>query len=233
MSEEFAPSGNALDESAPASLEESQIGPLPEFTYFVDVEGWYRITPFEVVVRSPFDFTGKTSEDLARALPSRVGQWQQAGPDHYFADDPAIVFYLKHPTVAFQRIYEDDSGTQLTLSIVGNRGDDSFLLFSHTPETCYPGQLFQVVENRRESALLDDRPMYAQYLLTRHAKTGSELMVLYWYQWDNPRRDSREGVLSVRVNLFLGPDQTEQVALKRAWDFVRTLFPVTIPWERF
>jgi hypothetical protein len=205
----------------------------PQHTYFVDVEGWYRITPYETVVRSPFDLTGDTTEAMAAALPAAIGEWQQVGEDEYIGDDPAVVYYLNHPTVALQRTYRDASGQNLTLAIVGNKGEDSFLLFSHTPETCYPGRLWQVVENRRESALLDDRPMHAQYLLTRHTETGQELMVLYWYLWDNPQRDSQDGVLSIRVNLFVPPGQSEEAVRARAWDFIRVLFPTTVPWQRF
>jgi len=207
--------------------------PGPAYTYFVDVEGWYRITPYETAVRSPYDLTAQTTEAMAQTLPRTLGKWRQVGEDQFIGDDPAVVFYLKHPTVALQRTYEDPSGQRLTLALIGNRGEDSFLLFSHTPETCYPGRLWNVVENRRESALLDEQPIYAQYLLTEHAPTGNRLMVLFWYLWDDPQRDSQEGVLSMRVNLFLAPDQTEEEALERAWDFVRTLFPATVPWERF
>ena len=203
------------------------------YTYFVDVEGWYRITPYETAVRSAVDLTGDTTEDIAAAIPTSLGEWQQIGEDEYIADDPAVVYYLKHPTVALQRKYRAPSGQVVTLAIIGNQGEDSFLLFSHTPETCYPGRLWQVVENRRESALLDDQPMYAQYLLTEHAQTGQKLMVLFWYLWDNPRRDSAEGVLSIRVNLFLAEDQSKEQALDQAWSFVREILPATVPWERF
>jgi EpsI family protein len=204
-----------------------------QHVYFLDVEGWYRITPYETVVRSPYDLTATTTEAMAAALPAAVGEWQQAGPDEYVGDDPAVVFYLNHPTVALQRTYRDPSGQELTLAIIGNQGDDSFLLFSHTPETCYPGRLWQVTANRRESALLDDRPMHAQYLLTEHADTDQKLMVLYWYLWADPRRSSEDGVLSMRVNLLLPAGQSEEAVLARAWDFIRGLFPTTIPWDRF
>jgi Protein of unknown function (DUF3485) len=205
----------------------------PEYTYFVDVEGWYRITPYETVVRSPFDLAADTTAAMAAALPSTLGEWQQVGPDEDIGEDPAVVTYLNQPTVALQRTYHDTSGQRLTLTIVGNKGQDSFLLFSHTPETCYPGRLWQVIASRRESALLDDRPMHAQYLLTQHAQTGEKLMVLFWYLWDNPQRDAQDGVLSMRVNLFVPPGQDEEAILARAWDFVRVLFPQTVPWERF
>jgi hypothetical protein len=217
----------------PASEVQNPALEAPQYTYFLDIEGWYRITPYETVVRSPYDLTGNTTEALAAALPATIGTWQQVGEDTDIADDPAIVYYLNHPTVALQRTYRDPSGQNLTLAIIGNKGEDSFLLFSHTPETCYPGRLWQVVENRRESALLDDRPMHAQFLLTQHAETGEKLMVLFWYLWDNPQRDSQAGVLSVRVNLFVPPGESEEAVLAHAWDFVGALFPTTIPWQRF
>jgi len=209
----------------------------PEYTYFVDVEGWYRITPYETAVRSAYDLTGETTEALAGALPEALGAWQQVGEDTYIGDDPAVVFYLKNPTVALQRTYQHPSGQRVTLAIIGNKGENSFLLFSHTPETCYPGRLWNVVESRQESALLDSgpdsKPMYAHYLLTEHAPSGERLMVLFWYLWADPRRASEEGVLSIRVNLFLEPNQSEEEVLEQAWDFVRELFPATVPWERF
>jgi EpsI family protein len=224
----------------PTPSSPSEAEAAPQFIYFLDVEGWYRITPYETVVRSPYDFTAETTEGMAAALPAALGEWKQVGEDEYVGDDPDVVFYLKNPTVALQRQYQDGAGQTVTLAIIGNRGEDSFLLFSHTPETCYPGQLWQVVEKRQESTLLsppppgaEGQPMEAQYLLTEHGPSGRQLMVLYWYQWDDPRRDSEEGVLSVRVNLFIAEDQTPEQALERAWDFVRELFPEAIPWDRF
>ena len=205
----------------------------PEHIYFLDIEGWYRITPYETVVRSRYDLPGGTTEGVAEALPTTLGKWQQVGQDQYIGDDPAVVEFLNHPTVALQRVYEDAAGYKVTLNIIGNKGEDSFLLFSHTPETCYPGRLWQVVENRRESALLDGEPMHAQYLLTQHAQSGEKLMVLFWYLWDNPQRSSEDGVLSVRVNLYLPPDGDEGASLEQAWGFIRELFPETVPWDRF
>lgn len=209
---------------------------MPGAVYFVDVEGWYRITPYETAVRSPYDLTADTTAGMAAALPPTVGHWQQVGDDEFIGDDPAVIFYLKHPTVALQRTYQDPSGQRLTLALVGNKGEDSFLLFSHTPQTCYPGRLWNVVLSRLEPVPLADdegRPMYVQYLLTQHAQTGQKLVVLYWYLWATPQRDSREGVLSMRVNLLVPSDQSEEAILAHARDFIRALFPTSIPWERF
>jgi hypothetical protein len=205
----------------------------PEHVYFVDVEGWYQITSRETAVRSHYDLTGTTTDEMARRLPPSVGDWEKTGEDRFIGDDPAVVYYLKNPTVALERVYKNQDGRQVTLAVVGNEGEDSFLLFSHTPETCYPGQLWQIVEGGIESTLLDDRPMYAQYLLTEHTPTHQRLLVLYWYLWGSPERGSEDGVLSMRVNLFLAQDQSPEDALTDAWDFVRALFPTTAPWTRF
>ena len=56
---------------------------------------------------------------------------------------------------------------------------------------------------------------------------------LYWYLWDNPQRDSRDGVLSVRVNLIYSPDESDEAMLEHAWEFIREMYPSTVPWDRF
>lgn len=63
--------------------------------------------------------------------------------------------------------------------------------------------------------------MYAQYLSARHRQSGTRLAVLFWYLWENPHRDSRGGILSMRANLFLMPDESEDAAREVAWSFVR------------
>jgi hypothetical protein len=205
----------------------------PWHTYFLDVEGWYRITPYETAVRSRYDLTGNSSGAIAAALPAALGAWQQVGADEYIGDDPAVVAYLNHPTMALQRTYRGPDGQRLVLAIVGNEGEDSFLLFSHTPETCYPGRLWQMLDNRQESALVGDQPVHARFLRMEHQETGERLLVLFWYLWDNAQRDARDGVLSMRLNLFVAPGESEEDVLARGWDFFRLLFPSALPWERF
>ena len=208
-------------------------GPELPFLYFLDVEGWYRITPYETVVRSPYDLGAGSSDEMARRLPDAVGDWRRVGRDRDESQDPAVVDLLKRPSLALSRVYRDSSGALLTLTLVGHSGDESFLLFVHTPDLCYPFSQWQVLDKRRDSAPLDDRPMWAQYLLVRHQQTGQRLAVLYFYLWTGPQRDPRDGVLSLRVNLTIPPGASESAARARAWDFVRALFPSTVPWDRF
>jgi hypothetical protein len=151
----------------------------------------------------------------------------------YVNKDPSIIEYLGHPTIALSRTYQDRAGRYLTLSLLGNSGEDSSLLFSHTLETCLPGRLWKIVESHRESIPIDDRSMHVQYLLTEHPGPGQRQIALYWYLWDTPERDSRAGVLSMRVYPFVSPGESEDAVLARPGDLVRQLFPATIVWDRF
>ena len=90
-----------------------------------------------------------------------------------------------------------------------------------------------MLENRQESSTIDGQPVHVRYLRMEHQETGERLLVLFWYLWDNPQRDAREGVLSMRLNLFVAPDESEEEVLARGWDFFRLLFPTALPWERF
>lgn len=204
-----------------------------EYTYFVDVEGWYRITPREAVVRSAYDLTAGTTGAVAAALPSVLGEWQQIGEDEDLSADPAVIEFLHHPPIALQRTYRHTDGQRLVLALLGNSGEDSFLLFSHTPETCYPGRLWQTVESGLESTSIDGQAVQVRYLLAEHLETHERLVVMFWYLWDNAERDARQGVLSMRLNLWVPAGESEREVLARGWDFFRLLFPVALPWDRF
>lgn len=224
------PSGPSLTETGdPEAAEE----PALEYTYFFDVEGWYRITPYEAAVRSAYDLTGDTTEAMAAGIPATLGGWRRVGADEDISDDPGVVAYLKEPTVALQRTYQDAAGHRLVLAIVGNEGADSFLLFSHTPETCYPGRLWRELDREQQSTLISGLPVHVNYLFMEQMESGERLVVMYWYLWDNAQRDARQGVLSMRLNLFVAPGEGAEAALARGWDFLRLLFPTVVTWERF
>ncbi|MBN1660591.1 MAG: exosortase-associated EpsI family protein [Anaerolineae bacterium] len=227
-----APGRQRLDSPAAGSVTPGEPS-LPEYTYFVDIEGWYRITPQEAVLRSVYDLSGQTTEATAAALPRVLGEWHQVGEDKYLGDDPAVIEYLNHPTVALERTYQHADGQRLILALLGNKGEDSFLLFSHTPETCYPGRLWQTVDSRSESTSIAGQAVHVRYLLAEHLETQERLVVMFWYLWDNPERDAQEGVLSMRINLWVPPGESEQAVLAYGWDFFERLFPVALPWERF
>lgn len=205
----------------------------PEYTYFCDVEGWYRITPQEAVLRSSYDLTAETTGAVAAALPRVLGEWQQVGEDQDLGTDPAVIEYLHHPPVALQRTYRHADGQRLVLALLGNSGEDSYLLFSHTPETCYPGRLWQTVESGLESTSIAGQAIEVRYLLAEHLETRERLVVMFWYLWDNAERDARQGVLSMRLNLWVPEGESERAVLARGWDFFRLLFPVALPWDRF
>lgn len=195
----------------------------PGHTYFADVEGWYRITPHEAAVVSPYDLT---LEALPAALPMRLGPWQ--GEDRPIG--PEIVEWFDAPVVALQRAYTDERGRLVWVAIFGHRGPASFRLFEHTPASCYPLSGWSLSAQALEAVRLGKGTMYAQ---RSYARSGDdELVVLYWYLWDNPRRDPRDGVLSIRVSAPVAGSREETLRLLKE-DFIPRLFTAVIPWHRF
>ena len=158
-------SASSLGTASPSTSDggDSSRGAL-EHIYFVDVEGWYSITPFEVAVRNQCDLAARSNEEMTAALPTELGERRQATKDVDLTDDPAVAAFSSDPKVARRRSYQDRAGHTLTLVLIGNEGAESFALFSQTPEICQPGGLWELGENRRDSAPLGERPMYARYL---------------------------------------------------------------------
>jgi hypothetical protein len=66
-----------------------------------------------------------------------------------------------------------------------------------------------------------------------YAHSGDdELVVLYWYLWDNPRRDPADGVLSIRVSAPIAGSREETLRMLKE-EFIPQLFTAVIPWHRF
>lgn len=191
--------------------------------YFADVEGWYRITSYEATVVSPYDLTLAA---LPGALPMRLGPWE--GIDRPI--EPEIVEWFDAPVVALQRSYTDDRGRLVWLAIFGHRGPASFRLFEHTPASCYPLSGWSLTDQGLESIRLGGGTLHAQRSYARSG--GDELVVLYWYLWDNPRRDTRDGVLSIRVSAPVVGSREEALRMLKE-DFIPQLLTGVIPWHRF
>jgi len=191
--------------------------------YFADVEGWYRITSYEAAVVSPYDLSLSA---LPASLPMRLGPWE--GSDRPVG--PEIVEWFDAPVVALQRAYADAQGRLAWLAIFGHRGPSSFRLFEHTPASCYPLSGWSLTDQALETIQLGAGTLYAQ---RSYARSGDdELVVLYWYLWDNPRRDPRDGVLSIRVSAPVKGSREETLRMLKE-DFIPRLFTDVVPWHRF
>lgn len=191
--------------------------------YFVDTEGWYRITDNERAVISPYLLR---LDDLPDSLPMDLGPWHGKP----IPLGPVVTQWFDNPEVAFEREYRDAAGNVVWLSVFGSRGPKSFRLFEHTPATCYPLSGWAMTREDLDTIKIGNGQIHAQ---RGFAVNGLyQLVVLYWYLWDNPGRDPADGVMSVRVSAPIVTTETETLRLLKG-DFLPHLFTDVVSWRRF
>jgi len=212
-----------------AESESEEVGatPLPEASHasFIDVSGWYQVTPYERAVAGPVDFSDW--EELAQKLPHKIGPWYAPGEDT--PPDREMIKWFKNPDIAIMRLFTDGEGNWIYFSILGNRGSKSFSLFEHTPLTCYPANGWRIIDQGLEPIEIGDSEVHVQRFMGQ--KGERRRLILYWYLWTNPGRDPRDGVLSVRIHADVEGSVAETLEREKA--FFRLLFPVVLPWHRF
>lgn len=191
--------------------------------YFVDTEGWYRITDNERAVVSPFLLN---LDALPDSLPMDLGAWHGKP----LPLEPEVAQWFDTPDVADRREYRNAEGDIVWLSVFGSRGPKSFRLFEHTPATCYPLSGWTMVQQDQDTVPIGNGELLAQRGLAVNGP--HELIVLYLYVWDSPNRDPADGVVSIRVAAPIRTDQAETLRLVKQ-DFLPRLFTDVVPWRRF
>lgn len=201
--------------------------PPEGFVVFADTEGWYRQTPAEVAVRTPIDFA---LASLPASLPLALGPWD--GEDR--PADPAVATWFRQPEVAIERTYRRADGELVWVAAFGSRGDKSFHLFEHTPDTCYPlsGWGIDALDVARIDLRGGPRPLAVNRGVATHQDDGRRMVFLFFYLWDQPGRSPDDGVLSLRIAapVSTSPDTTMAML---ADDFLPRLFDTTLAWRRF
>ncbi len=210
-----------------SNSEEVGVTPLEEALHlsFIDVSGWYQITPYERAVAGPVDFS--VWEELTQKLPHNIGSWYALGEDAL--PDQEMIKWFKNPDIAIMRLFTDGEGDWIYLSILGNRGSKSFSLFEHTPLTCYPANGWRTIDQGLEPIKIGDSEVYVQRFIGQNGE--KRLLILYWYLWTNPGRDPKDGVLSIRIHADIEGSIAETLEREKA--FFRLFFPVVLPWHRF
>jgi len=216
---------SALSEVEEADQEGSPPSGQPLFTSFIDVEGWYQVTPYERAVAGPVDLTLR--EGLAQEFPRILGSWEAVGEN--LPLDPEVNRWFRNPELAFLRLYENQKGDSIYLSVIGNRGGKSFSLFEHTPVTCEPGAGWEITDEGLEAIEVGESTAYARRVVVE--REGSRRVVLFWYAWNSPERDPENGLLSMRIHAEVEGTVSETLEMEK--EFFRLLFPVVLPWHRF
>jgi len=220
--------------AAVGSLAFRRMNPLPQLPdddatmetahlFFLDTEGWYRITDRETAVLSPYDLR---IDALPEALPMEIGPWR----GEELPVSSVVQVWFDNPDVAFQRAYRNDRGDLVWLSVFGSRGPKSFRLFEHTPKTCYPLAGWFISREDVDAIPIGSGRFYAQRGFAGNGE--QQLVVLYWYLWDNPQRDPADGVLSFRVSTPIRTTEAEALRVLKG-EFLPYLFTDVVPWHRF
>jgi hypothetical protein len=196
---------------APAN---GQAGDEAAFTYVADLDYWQRTERERSVGTSvPLDL----AHDLDR-VPLQVGNWR--GED--VPETNLEVFILLEPEQFVQRLYRDDAGHYLWLSLVGGRQSRSF----HPPDLCYDADGWQTSLSSRAIALDEGGELYGFRLEARKAMPGetsaTEHEAFYFYLFPDAQRDQANGIVLFKLTSPRSGSVEETLALQD--DFVRRLF---------
>ena len=170
---------------------------------------------------SPFDLSW---EHLAE-FPMNLGEWQGSA----VAVGPEILEWFDDPDVTLRRVYNNGRGDQIWLSFFGSRGRKSYTLFEHTPATSYPAAGWTLLDSGVEDIPVRRGQLYVQKAVLE--KDGERRVALYWYLWNDPRRDPQQGLYTVRMHIV--GSRTEAESLSLAADLISLVFPEALPWQRF
>lgn len=173
-------------------------------TYWTDVDYWQATQRRQTVL-------AKLPIDMAHGLesvPLELGNWR--GED--VPQTNLEVFILLEPEQYVQRLYRDDTGHQLWLTLIGSHKTRSF----HPPDLCYDADGWATDLTSRQIALDGGGKLWGLWLSA--AKDGGEHRVFYFYLM--PPNDPT-GVTLVRVTS--PPYGTDEETLAVQADFVRQL----------
>lgn len=161
------------------------------YTYVADLDFWQR-TPRQqtVTARMPLDM----AQDLAAQIPLTLDNW--TGQD--VAQTNIEVFILLEPEQYVQRLYRDDQGRYVWLSLIGGRTSQPF----HPPDLCYDADGWRTSMNSQAVALPDGGEVYGLWMdATKSLPDGldDEHMIFYFYLFPNAERNPADGIVLLKL----------------------------------
>lgn len=185
-----------------------------EFVYITDLDFWQR-TPREraVVAKAHFDL----DHDLNN-VPTVVGAWH--GVDMPETNQEVLI--LLDPEQYVQRLYTDDAGRYIWLSLVGGRSSQPF----HAPDICYDADGWQYSLGSHATPLEEGGEIYGLWLHGKKQLPDSdepiEHVVYYFYLFPNARRHQADGIVLFKLTSWRYGTLEETLDMHTA--FVRHFF---------
>ena len=188
-------------------------------------------------LRGPFKL-----EDL---VPGNFGNWRVDERTVGGIVDPQTAAMLdKLYSQILNRVYLDDAGHRIMLSIAygADQADDDVQL--HYPEVCYPAQGFRVTSNRTGQVLVPTGAVRVRRLETQYGDSRFE-PVTYWTivgdqqslsGWDRKVSEIRHGLRGEIVDGLLfrvsSIDRDSAAGFRAQDDFIRALVQALTPAAR-
>ena len=205
----YAPRFFASDAESGSSAEFSDL-----HSYTGDLDFWQK-TPREATVYATARFD--LDADLAD-IPTVVGNW--TGQD--MPETNQEVMILLEPEQYVRRLYQDEQGRYLWLSLIGGRSSKPF----HAPDICYDADGWQYDLGSHPVTLDGGGELYGLWLEAEKTNPGdselTEHVVFYFYLFPNERRDLSEGIVLFKLTSSVYESVEETLAMQS--DFVRNFF---------
>ena len=186
----------------------------PHYTYIADLDFWQR-TPRETEVSAlaRFDLDADLND-----VPLQLGDW--VGEDVPETNEEVMI--LLEPEQYIRRLYQDDEGRYIWLSMIGGRNSRPF----HAPDICYDADGWQYDLGSRPVELRDGGEVYGLWLEAEKLFPGrdapTEHIVYYFYLFPDAQRDLADGIVLFKLTSERYGSIDDTLAMQA--DFVRELF---------
>jgi hypothetical protein len=183
-------------------------------TYIADLDYWQRTDrETEVVAKARFDLDADLTD-----VPLTLGKWQ--GEEVPQTNDEVMI--LLDPEQYTQRLYRDDSGHYVWLSMIGGRSSKPF----HAPDICYDADGWSYDLSSAAVPLDGGGEIHGLWMRAEKQFPGdaapAEHIVFYFYLFPNRQRNLQDGI--VLFKLTSGNFGSVEETLEIQGDFVRQLF---------
>lgn len=185
-----------------------------QFNYVIDLDFWQR-TDREQRVKTAvrFDLASNLNE-----MPLEMGNWR----GETIPETNQEVFILLEPEQYVRRLYQDQAGHQLGLTLIGGRNSRSF----HPLDLCYEADGWKTTLSSKTIALGNDQEINGLWLQAQKPLTATnsviEDMVFYFFIFPDGQRNLADGLVLFKIATPRYGSIEETLAVQG--DFLRRIF---------
>lgn len=185
-----------------------------QMAYIADLDYWQRTDrETEVVAKARFDLDADLSD-----VPLMLGDWH--GEDVPQTNDEVMI--LLDPEQYAQRLYRNESGHYIWLSMIGGRSSKPF----HAPDICYDADGWTYDLSSAAVPLEGGGEIHGLWMHAKKQFDGqpepAEHIVFYFYLFPDRERNLQDGIVLFKLTSGNFGSVEETLEIQR--DFVQHLF---------